>query len=282
VEEKPPSKPITVQFQEIKETTEEESKTEKGEYDYLDTIKTCITVGLGTTFAIVQLVLLIIFGMRVLDEESNRYVGITLCCMFIVWSVKVGLEVFSKYFDEEAADEQEEVTENQDMMFKIEGFIYGASLLDYLFRVFENIYFMEEPSVFTPLATAALSLRILYIPLSRFSSSAFIQQLKTFACMQNAVSIYLFFMVTVAAIVASLTTLIIPNSTYSVEVTKHLAALANNNWLQVYTGQGQSDGICFYIKYLLILLGEVVLLKLIHSEAIAFGVAKMGTSIELP
>lgn len=90
------------------------------------------------------------------------------------------------------------------MIFKIESFIYTVHLLDYICRIMQRVYIMEDVSVITPLATASLVLRVLYIPLAGKTSSSLINQVKIFAKIQNSIVIYILLMVVVSSFFAIL------------------------------------------------------------------------------
>lgn len=94
--------------------------------------------------------------------------------------------------------------DNQELIFKIEVFIYTVHLLDYICRIMQHVYIMEDISVITPLSAASLILRILYIPLARKKTSSFINQIKIFAKIQNSIIIYILFMVAVSSLFAVL------------------------------------------------------------------------------
>jgi hypothetical protein len=163
-------------------------------------------------------------------------------------------------------------------MFKIECYIYVVNLFDYICRIIQQVYLLEESSVLTPLATAALFLRIIYPFLLKSRFSAFIQQIKAFANIQNSICLYVIFMFVVSVIVAILT-MQLENSSFGVEIVKHFTSFSNQNWLPFYQNvllQHQSKGYSLAIKYALIVLGEVILLKLIYTSGIGMTLASIN------
>ena len=70
----------------------------------------------GVLLASVQFILLLVFSFKILGEKANQFVGISLACFFIVWSVMLGMAVFDKYFEDasssEDPDQQNEETTN--------------------------------------------------------------------------------------------------------------------------------------------------------------------------
>jgi hypothetical protein len=152
-----------------------------------------------------------------------------------------------------------------------------TNFLDYFCIIMQGVYFMQEVSVLTPLATASLALRILYVPLISGNYPSFNAQLKMFAKMQNSIFIYILFMVIVSSVIATFS-MSLSSHTFPIVVVKHFAALANSNWVEIYhnisvnTGQDMSSDLAFAIKFFLIIVGELIMLKFIYSEAIFTGI----------
>jgi hypothetical protein len=67
--------------------------------------KHCLVWG-GVLLASAQFILLLVFSLKIIGEKANQFVGISLGCFFIVWSVMLGMKVFNKYFEDESSSEE--------------------------------------------------------------------------------------------------------------------------------------------------------------------------------